>query len=148
MYERLSVITRSQERLDDITGKVNDVIRSNQVDEGICHLFVPHTTAAIMVNENADPHLAGDLLSHLRQLVPASDKFRHLEGNAPAHIKAALIGHSLVIPIEDGQLALGRWQGVFLAEFDGPQERTVIVALQAFGQIPREEQMPGESRRR
>lgn len=148
MYERLSIVTRSQERLEDITTRVNDVLRSHEVNEGICYLFVPHTTAGIMVNENADPHLATDFLEHMRALVPASEHFRHAEGNSHAHIKAALVGHSLVIPVEDGQLTLGRWQGVFLAEFDGPQERTVVISMQSTSPIPGEEPVTRAPRRR
>lgn len=148
MYERLSVITRSQERLEDITGRVNEIIRRNGIDEGVCYLFLPHTTAGLMVNENADPNLAADFLAHLRKLAPASTDFRHADGNAHAHIKASLVGHSLTIPVEDGRLALGHWQGVFLAEFDGPRDRTVAITLISRGQVPRAEQIPGEFRRR
>jgi len=127
--ERIHVITRGQERLEDITARVNSIIRRANLEEGVCYLYVPHTTAGILANENADPDVGRDILERLEALVPRSGQYHHAEGNAHAHIKASLIGHSLTIPIEHGRLALGRWQGVFLAEFDGPRDRTVLVSL-------------------
>jgi len=95
----------------------------------VCHLFVPHTTAGLVINENADPDVCADILDWLDAAVPGTRPFRHAEGNAPAHIKATLVGQWASIPVEDGRLALGAWQGVFLAEFDGPRQRTVIVNM-------------------
>jgi secondary thiamine-phosphate synthase enzyme len=95
--------------------------------EGLCQVFVPHTTAGVVVNENADPDVCTDMLGWLERAVPDSNHYRHAEGNSPAHIKATLVGQSASIPIERGRLALGTWQGVFLAEFDGPRERTIVV---------------------
>jgi len=148
MIERIQVITRGQERLEEITSRVNDILRRLKVEAGVCHLYVPHTTAGIIVNENADPDVERDILERLEALVPRSGRYHHAEGNAHAHIKASLVGHSLTIPIEGGKLALGRWQGVFLAEFDGPRERTVIVTAIPTAKVPTEEIIPEEFRRR
>lgn len=148
MIERIHVITRAPERLEDITHRVEEIVRRLKVDEGLCHLYVPHTTAGIIVNENADPSVAQDILERLEALVPRNGRYRHLEGNAHAHIKATLVGQSLTIPIEGGKLALGRWQGLFLAEFDGPRERTVIVSVVPTATTPAEEIIPEEYRRR
>jgi secondary thiamine-phosphate synthase enzyme len=99
------------------------------VEEGVCYLYLPHTTAGIIINENADPSVARDILDRLEALVPSKGNYHHLEGNAPAHIKSSLTGLSLAVPIEKGRLALGRWQGVFLCEFDGPRDRTVMMQV-------------------
>jgi len=97
--------------------------------EGVCHVFAPHTTAGIIVNENADPDVCRDFIARFEELVPSKGSYHHAEGNAHAHIKATLVGQSAAIPIDNGRLALGRWQGIFLAEFDGPRERTVVVTV-------------------
>jgi len=99
------------------------------VGSGVCYLFVPHTTAGITVNEHADPSVAADIDGHLERMVPQLGNFRHLEGNAPAHIKTSLVGSSQILPVQDGRLVLGTWQGIFLCEFDGPRQRTVIVKI-------------------
>ena len=127
MIERIHIISRAHERLEDITHQVTQAVGRLKVDEGLCHLYVPHTTAGIVVNENADPDVGRDILERLDALVPRNGRYHHAEGNAHAHIKASLVGQSVTIPIEGGKLALGRWQGIYLAEFDGPRERTVIV---------------------
>jgi len=129
MIERIKVASSSHEQLRDITAAVKDVVRRAQVQQGICHIFVPHTTAGLVVNENADPDVCRDILDWLESAVPSTRRFRHAEGNAPAHIKASLVGQSAAIPFEGGKLALGTWQGVYLAEFDGPRQRTVIVSV-------------------
>lgn len=147
MIERIHVITRGAERLEEITHRVNDIVRRMRVDEGLCHLYVPHTTAGVIVNENADPAVAQDILERLEALVPRGGRYHHLEGNAHAHIKASLVGQSVTIPIEGGRLALGRWQGIYLAEFDGPRERTVIVSVVPTAAKPAEEIIPEEYRR-
>jgi secondary thiamine-phosphate synthase enzyme len=97
--------------------------------EGLCQVFVPHTTAGIVVNENADPDVCADMLAWLERTVPDNEDYRHAEGNSPAHLKATLVGQSATIPVERGRLALGTWQGLFLAEFDGPRERTIVVSV-------------------
>ena len=112
----------------DITGQVAAIVRAGGVREGVCHVYVPHTTAGITINENADPDVIADMLAGLDQMVPRLP-YRHAEGNSPAHIKAALIGSSATVPVTGGVLYLGTWQGIYLGEFDGPRRRTVCVTL-------------------
>ena len=140
MLSHINVFTRGKEVLEEITQRVNDVVHRSGVQEGVCYLYLPHTTAGIIINENADPSVGRDILDRLDTLVPDKGNYHHLEGNAPAHIKSTLTGLSLMVPIDNGRLALGRWQGVFLCEFDGPRDRTIVVQVlssQAAG--------PGES---
>jgi secondary thiamine-phosphate synthase enzyme len=106
-----------------ITDEVHGAVRTAGIADGICIVSVPHTTAGVIVNENADPDVASDVLGYLERLVPADSRFRHGEGNSDAHIKAMLAGASVTIPIRKGALALGTWQGIFFAEFDGPRRR-------------------------
>jgi secondary thiamine-phosphate synthase enzyme len=113
----------------DITGKVQEIIDSSDVVNGICYLFVPHTTAAVMINEHADPDVVEDIGAQLDLIAPQHSKYRHKEGNSPAHIKASLIGESKVILLEHGHLALGTWQGIFFCEFDGPRRRSLMVKI-------------------
>jgi len=129
MISRISVFTRSREALEEITHRVSEAVRRSGVDDGMCYLFVPHTTAGVVINENADPSVARDILSQFEAMVPSKGHYQHLEGNAPAHIKATLVGTSQAVPVQGGRLALGTWQGVFLCEFDGPRTRTVIVQV-------------------
>lgn len=129
--ERIRVRSRSPQCLEDVSEQVNDAVRRSGIEEGVCHLFVPHTTAGLVINENADPDVGRDLIEKLEQLVPTDgkEKYHHFEGNAHAHIKSSLLGQSAVVPVSGGRLALGRWQGVFLAEFDGPREREVRITV-------------------
>jgi len=127
VIERIRVRSGYRQELVDITERVNSALRGAGAGGGLCQVFVPHTTAGVVVNENADPDVCTDMLTRLDSIVPDDDGYRHAEGNSPAHIKATLVGQSATIPVEDGRLALGTWQGVFLAEFDGPRERTVVV---------------------
>ncbi|ABK46133.1 protein of unknown function UPF0047 [Magnetococcus marinus MC-1] len=113
----------------DITDGVNALISKAKMQQGLCHLFVPHTTAGITVNENCDPDVARDILATLDQLVPIHGNYRHAEGNSHAHLKASLMGHALSVPIEGGKLLLGTWQGLYFTEFDGPRARKVILTL-------------------
>lgn len=129
MLNKLSIRTHSRSELMDITALVRDVIHKNKIENGICYVFVPHTTAGITINENADPSVRQDILVELDKLVPWQGDYTHLEGNAAAHIKASLVGSSETIPIEKGDLALGTWQGVFFAEFDGPRRREVWIKI-------------------
>src|ERR1700759_3010299 len=124
-----AVKTPDRIALVDITDKVKDWIDSSQIKDGLCNLFTPHTTAALIVSENWDPDVTTDLLGDLEKLVPRENGFRHSEGNSQAHILSVMHGTSLNVPVRGGQLALGRWQGVMLAEFDGPRERRVLVTL-------------------
>jgi secondary thiamine-phosphate synthase enzyme len=129
--ERIRLRTQSAQCLEDVTEQVNDAVRRSGVEEGVCHLFVPHTTAGLVINENADPDVGRDLLEKLEALVPSDASYHHLEGNAHAHIKSTLVGQSAAAPVAGGRLALGRWQAVFFAEFDGPREREVLVTVAA-----------------
>jgi len=127
--ETISLSTRSREELVDITSRVEEAVRGSGVRDGLCVVFVPHTTAGVTVNENADPSVKEDIVSFLRKLIPASADFSHLEGNSDAHIKASLVGDSETLLVEDGRLVLGTWQGICFAEFDGPRRRKVYVKV-------------------
>ena len=131
--ERIRVRTGSRQCLEDITAQVSDAVRRSGVEDGVCHLFVSHTTAGLVINENADPAVARDLLEKLEALAPSDARYHHTEGNAHAHIKSSLVGQSAVAPVAGGRLALGRWQAVFFAEFDGPREREVAVTVVSAG---------------
>ena len=111
----------------DITKEVRSALKKAGVKEGACYLFVPHTTAAVTINENADPDVPKDILMELDKTIPLSDNYRHIEGNSSAHIKASLFGSSEVVLVEDGNLVLGTWQSIFFCEFDGPRTRKVMV---------------------
>jgi secondary thiamine-phosphate synthase enzyme len=126
LYE-FEIGTQVREEFILITGNVNEVIARAGIRNGSCTLFIPHTTAAITVNENADPDVMADLLVFLSRLAPLQGSYRHLEGNSDAHIKAVLLGASLHLIVRNGSLDLGMWQGVFLAEFDGPRRRKVKI---------------------
>jgi secondary thiamine-phosphate synthase enzyme len=129
MIAQLEINTRSAAELVDITAEVQRAVREKGVQSGVCNVFVPHTTAGLTLNENWDPDVRADILMELDKIVPWRDNYRHAEGNAAAHIKASLMGASQTILVEDGRLVLGTWQGIFLAEFDGPRRRRVLVRL-------------------
>ncbi len=129
MINKVDIKTYSRVEFQDITAEINDIIQSIGVKSGICYIFVPHTTAGVMVNEHADPSVAEDIIAQMDKMVPQQGNYRHLEGNSPAHIKATLVGDSETLFIEDGRLVLGTWQGVFFCEFDGPRSRNVLVKL-------------------
>ena len=129
MLNRLSIRTHSRSELMDITPLVRDIVRKSKIENGVCYVFVPHTTAGITINENADPSVRQDILMGLDKMVPWQGDYTHLEGNAAAHIKASLVGSSETIPVEKGDLVLGTWQGVFFAEFDGPRRREVWIKI-------------------
>jgi secondary thiamine-phosphate synthase enzyme len=125
----LTIRTAAQCEMIDITDRIEEEVRKSGIKDGICHLFIPHTTAAITINENADPDVPRDILSALDRVIPLSDHYRHAEGNTAAHIKASLFGTSQTVFIKDGRLVLGTWQSLFFCEFDGPRTRTVLVRL-------------------
>ena len=127
--KKFDVQTGSKEVFVDITRQVEEEVRKSNLKSGICVVYVPHTTAAVTINENADPTVRQDLLMSLRKAVPDSLPYAHSEGNSPAHVKSSLVGASITIPIEDGRLVLGTWQGGFFCEFDGPRHRHVYVQL-------------------
>jgi secondary thiamine-phosphate synthase enzyme len=127
---RIKVRSREREELVEFTGEVRRVLRESGAREGVCILYVRHTTAGLTVNENADPDVPRDMLHALRTLIPQHGMgFRHGEENSDAHIKATLVGTSVTVPFADGELLLGRWQGIFLCEFDGAREREVILQM-------------------
>jgi secondary thiamine-phosphate synthase enzyme len=128
MYS-FGVQTRVRDELVDITREVTTALRESGLEEGAVIVYVPHTTAGVTVNENADPSVRADIVMALERLVPHDLPFRHLEGNADAHVKAGLMGSSVTIPLSEGRLQLGTWQGVFFAEFDGPRRRRVLVSV-------------------
>jgi secondary thiamine-phosphate synthase enzyme len=123
----MSVATDRREQMVDITRRVEAEVGRSGVRDGVCHVFVPHTTCGVSINEGADPAVQHDFLQHLDELVPKSREWAHAEGNSDSHIKSMLVGPSVTIPVSGGRLRLGRWQAVFLCEFDGPRERDVWV---------------------
>jgi len=125
--EKIQISSSAQTALIDITGRIGDLIAQHKFVRGLCYLFVPHTTAAITINEHTDPDVKADILMELNKIIPYDDTYRHMEGNAAAHIKASLIGSSVTIFVENSQLQLGTWQGIFFCEFDGPRTRQVWV---------------------
>lgn len=128
MY-KINIRTSSRTELVDITDKIEQIVGKAGVADGVCIVFVPHTTAGITINENADPSVRKDILKELNKIVPFDDGYAHSEGNAAAHIKASLMGASVTIFIQGGALALGTWQGIYFAEFDGPRSREAWVDI-------------------
>jgi len=126
------VTTHRRAQLVDITDRVAEAVARSQVTDGACMVFVPHTTAGVTINEGADPAVAGDIESHLAELVPKEAAFEHAEGNSDSHIKTVLVGPSCTAPVRGGRLALGQWQAIFLCEWDGPRTRHVEVGVSAF----------------
>ncbi len=127
--KQLSIRTNSRFEMIDITRAVASVVRERNVVSGICYVFVPHTTAAVTINENADPDVPRDIIMELDKVIPLHDNYRHMEGNSAAHIKASLIGSSETVLVEKGNLVLGTWQSLFFCEFDGPRTRKYIVKV-------------------
>ena len=125
----LSIKTSTKTELIDITSKIAKWVKESGVNEGLCMLYVPHTTAAVTINESADPSVKDDILMIIDKIIPWKAGYRHLEGNSPAHIKSTLVGSSELIAIENDRLVLGTWQGIFFCEFDGPRTRKVHVRL-------------------
>ena len=127
--ETFTLKTSQRTEMLDITHQIQKAVADSKVKNGICCVFVPHTTAAVTINENADPNVPKDILIKLENLIPRDDRYRHTEGNSDAHIKTSLVGHSETIIVEDGKLALGTWQSVFFCEFDGPRNRRFLVKV-------------------
>ncbi|MBP9020438.1 MAG: secondary thiamine-phosphate synthase enzyme YjbQ [Syntrophobacterales bacterium] len=127
--KQFSVKTNARFEMVDITRRVGAVVRESKVTSGVCHVFVPHTTAAVTINENADPSVPRDILAELDKVIPLNDNYRHMEGNAAAHIKASLVGPSETVFVDNGELVLGTWQSLFFCEFDGPRTRRVLVEV-------------------
>jgi secondary thiamine-phosphate synthase enzyme len=123
------VKTHAKDELIDITSSVKNIITNSQVENGVCIIYVPHTTAGVTINENADPSVKSDILMALRNIVPDSLPYRHMEGNSPGHVKSTLVGCSASLLINNGSLSLGTWQGIFFCEFDGPRNRKVFAKI-------------------
>lgn len=131
MIKNISIKTTSRTEFVNITSSVQKVVSESGIKSGICYVYVPHTTAGVLINEGADPSVVKDILTALNKLVPHKAGYLHMEGNSDAHIKTSLIGTSQSIIIEDGKLLLGTWQAIFFCEFDGPRSREVLVKIQS-----------------
>jgi secondary thiamine-phosphate synthase enzyme len=129
MPTTLEVRTGSKTELIDLTARVQKVVSEGGVTEGLCHVFVPHTTAGVTINENADPSVKADILMVLNKIISDGEPYRHAEGNSPAHIKASLMGPQLTVFVSRGRLVLGTWQAIYFCEFDGPRNRKVHVKV-------------------
>ncbi len=127
--EVLPVNTRSKSEIISITSNVQSIVTKSKVKNGICVIYNPHTTAAITINEDADPSVKSDMINELNKIVPENSNYTHLEGNSDAHIKASLMGSDRVVIIENNKLVLGTWQGIFFCEFDGPRSRKVYIKV-------------------
>ena len=129
MIKEISISTSNRNELVDITGKVSDIVKQSKIKEGICIVYCPHTTAAITINESADPAVQRDILVNLSKLIPENGDYQHSEGNSDSHIKSSIIGASETLIIKDNSLILGTWQNIYFAEFDGPRQRKVIIKV-------------------
>jgi secondary thiamine-phosphate synthase enzyme len=127
--KQFTIRTGTRSEMIDITQQVRGALQESRVENGVCYVFVPHTTAGITINENADNDVQKDILAELDKVIPLNDHYRHSEGNSAAHIKSSLTGASVVVPIDKGQLVLGTWQSIFFCEFDGPRSRRFIVKV-------------------
>ena len=131
MISQFSIRTQSRIDFIDITREISKIVNESKVRDGVCYVFIPHTTASITINENADPDVSTDMIKEINKIVPFSDNYRHFEGNSAAHIKSSMIGASEIVIIENGKLKLGRWQGIYFCEFDGPRRRKVWITISA-----------------
>jgi secondary thiamine-phosphate synthase enzyme len=129
LIHKLNLKTSSRTDFIEITSQVREIVKESGVESGLCLVYVPHTTAGVMINEHADPDVVDDIAARLEAMVPWRGDYKHAEGNSAAHIKAALIGASATVIIQYGELALGAWQGIFFGEFDGPRSRGVLVKI-------------------
>ncbi len=127
--EQINVLSKKRVELIDITSQVQNIVKRSGVKEGVCYVYVPHTTAAVTINENADPSVINDIQNYLNKLVPFDGPYSHAEGNSDAHIKTSLVGCSKIIVVTNGDLLLGTWQGIFFCEFDGPRNRKVHIKV-------------------
>ena len=130
MLEKFDVQTQRKTEFVPITEKIQQIVKSNQIQSGICHIYVPHTTAGITINENADPMVSQDILLIVDEIIPFVDhRYQHMEDNSAAHVKACLFGSSESVIIDKGELVFGTWQGIFLCEFDGPRNRKIYTKI-------------------
>lgn len=130
MIATINISTKSAEEFIDITSLIEEKVKASKVKEGLATVFIPHTTAAVTINENADPSVTRDIISSLDKIIPPRANYAHMEGNSHAHIKSSLIGSSRQIIIQNGHLKLGTWQGIYFCEFDGPRSRQVWVKIE------------------
>lgn len=128
-YTGIQVQSNRKTELIDITQQIKKIVHDEKIESGICVVYCPHTTAAITINEAADPSVKADITSELDKIVPFNDGYSHMEGNSAAHIKSSIVGESVTVPIEDGALTLGTWQGIYFCEFDGPRRRSAAVVI-------------------
>ena len=128
-HTTIKVSTRERTELIDITAQVKKAVSSSGISEGMCSVYIPHTTCGVTINENADPSVKRDILMEINKIVPFKDNYQHMEGNSPAHIKASLFGPSVYIPVSGGSPMLGTWQGIYFCEFDGPRSRSAIISV-------------------
>lgn len=129
MMKEFSIKTNARTEFQDITPQIRKIIRESGISHGICIVFIPHTTAGVTINENADPDVKRDIVMEMDKIVPWNDSYRHMEGNSAAHIKASMFGFSETLIINNGDLMLGTWQDIYFSEFDGPRTRKVIVKI-------------------
>jgi len=129
MRETIEIQTQARTEFVDITAHIQRIVKQSGVEEGVCYAFVPHTTAGMTINENADPDVQRDMVMEMNKIVPFEDHYAHYEGNSAAHIKASLFGSSVTVFVENGSLVLGRWQGIYFCEFDGPRRRNLLVKV-------------------
>ena len=129
MLKEIIIKTNTQTQILDITAQAQKIVEESGITEGLCCVFIPHTTAGVTINENADPSVKQDILMELNKVIPFSDNYSHLEGNSAAHIKASIIGSSVNIPVKNNNLLLGTWQGICFCEFDGPRTRKYYVKI-------------------
>ena len=127
--EKVSIKTHSRSEFIDITQAVSEIVQKSETREGMCYVYIPHTTAGVTINENADPSVRKDILNKLDNIVPWNGNYTHGEGNSAAHIKSTLVGSSVSIPISEGRLIRGTWQGIYFCEFDGPRNREVFIQI-------------------
>jgi secondary thiamine-phosphate synthase enzyme len=127
--KELSISTRGRDEFVDITAQVREAVSESGVKEGVCHVYVPHTTAGVTINEGADPAVKRDIIAELDRLVPHDGRFTHAEGNSAAHVKTTIVGSSQAIPVSGGRLLLGTWQSIYFCEFDGPRSRKALVRV-------------------
>jgi len=129
MLKEITIQTNTQTQILDITSQVQKVLGESGIAEGLCCVFIPHTTAGVTINENADPSVKEDIVMELNKVIPFNDNYSHLEGNSAAHIKASIIGSSVNVPVKNNNLLLGTWQGICFCEFDGPRQRHFYVKI-------------------
>jgi len=127
MFEVLELTTTKRNDFIDITGEISGALSRARIESGLCYIHIPHSTAGITINENADPTVQADIESKLNKMIPKSEKYTHPEGNSDSHIKSSLIGTALTLIVEKGSLVLGTWQGIYFCEFDGPRDRMIYI---------------------